>query len=189
MQADCRCGITISNTPQGLHYKSPKSVHSQREGAHWVRQDGAGRENSSWFQHEWNWHQGVNPSSFFQNRCNQYGTQFPLKTLHAIGGGSKALSVPNTSASFTLYTHTVCTVVHTVCVYVRIHTLLHMYVRACKRTCTLDSMHSHTVRTHVTQWQWQCVQNNMPHCDNRITTTPPRCTLWWASVLPICGIK
>ena len=31
----------------------------------------------------------------------QYDTQFPFKILHAIGGGAKALSVPNTSASFT----------------------------------------------------------------------------------------
>ena len=36
---------------------------------------------------------------FFQNRCNT--TQFPVKILHAMGGGAKALSVPNTSASFT----------------------------------------------------------------------------------------
>ena len=31
----------------------------------------------------------------------QYDTQFPVKILHAMGGGAKALSVPNTSASFT----------------------------------------------------------------------------------------
>jgi len=33
-----------------------------------------------------------------QMQCN---TQFPFKILHAIGGGAKALALPNTSASFT----------------------------------------------------------------------------------------
>lgn len=31
----------------------------------------------------------------------QHDTQFPFKILHAIVGGAKSLSVPNTSASFT----------------------------------------------------------------------------------------
>ena len=38
-------------------------------------------------------------SVFFEQK--QCITQFPFKILHAIGGGAKALAVPNTSASFT----------------------------------------------------------------------------------------